>query len=359
MIPRNLILPFMSFMTLAFSLPDFGFADPPRVPKQRPDPIGGSGGSTGKGSAPGIPSHPVQFYAEMLPLSLGKIKERCEDDSLSPSEAMARLTWLKNCHPGLLVATYNNINGDDGSSDLEKIYIIESEWFYVAGDRSKRKVRPNYLTFGTSTYENPIPWYAPRIASASCDEFPISYQVLGECTSSCYQPEQTILLPGGETPIRDALEQGKDEVYSLSDDSTMENVSLELRKVKHYTRSATETTQPILTIKTESGGEIKVTKNHPLVLSNGQLREAGTLRIGDQLVLVDGQADPIRSLTEQDYHGRVFNIQPDTESELGQILVAQGFLSGSSWYQNDGHEYLNRLMLRRNVPATLFRGDLP
>lgn len=325
---------------------------PPK--KERPEPIGDPAFPKPK---PKIPSHPTTFYASMVPLNLGKIKDRCEEDSLSGPEAWERLQWLKNCHKGLLVATYNSINGDDGTSDDQKIATIEGEWFFVGGDRNKPKARPNYLTFGTATYENPLQWYAPRSASAVCQEFPAGYQVLGECTSSCYEPDQKLLFSDGEKPIGEALASLQDQVMTLTDDSTLDFVNLQSRKVKHYTRSATPTKHQILTISSQSGGELKVTKNHPLLTSEGLMIEAGNLKVGDRLVQIDGQSDAIVAISEREYFGRVFNIQPEADSQPGQIVIAQGFLSGSSWFQNDGYEYVNRLILRRNVPAELFHEE--
>jgi hypothetical protein len=293
----------------------------------------------------------------MVPLNLGKIKDRCEEDNLSGPEAWERLQWLKNCHRGLLVATYNSINGDDGTSDEQKIATIEGEWFYVGGDRNKPKARPNYLTFGTATYENPLNWFAPRSATALCSEFPANYQVLGECTASCYEPDQRILFSEGEMPIEEALDKLQDQVMTLSDDATLDFVNLQSRRVKHYTRSATPTKHQILTIRSQSGGELKVTKNHPLLTAEGLMKEAGDFKVGDRLVQVDGQTDAIVAISEKEYFGRVFNIQPEADSEPGQIVVAQGFLSGSSWYQNDGYDFINRLILRRNVPLELFQQD--
>jgi hypothetical protein len=40
---------------------------------------------------------------------------------------------------------------------------------------------------------------------------------------------------------------------------------------------------------------------------------------------------------------------------VSQIVVAQGYLSGSAYYQNDGVNYLNRQILRRNIPESLLR----
>ena len=264
---------------------------------------------------PHTTTHPTAYYASMVPLNLGKIKERCEEDSLSSAEAWERMVWLKTCHKGLLVATYNSINGDDGSSDDQKITAIENEWFYVAGDPNKPKARPNYLTFGTATYENPLQWYAPRISSDACMEFPSGYQVLGECCpASCYEPDQKILFSEGEKPIAEALEKGQDQVVTLTDAATLDNVSLQSRKVRNYTRSATPTKNQILTISSQSGGQLKVTKNHPILTAEGLMIEAGNLKVGDSLVQIDGQTDAIVSISEKEYYGRVFNIQPEADS---------------------------------------------
>lgn len=316
---------------------------------RQPEPVGD----------PWVPEalHPTAFYASMVPLNLGKIKERCENDSLDPAQARERLNWLRNCHKGLLVATYNNINGEDGSSDDSKVNVIETEWFYVGGDRTKPKARPNYLTFGTASYENPLNWFAPVVGSAACGEFPVGYQILGECTASCYEPDQNILFSVGEMPIGEALSKMQDDIITVTDDSTLDFVNLQSRKVKNYTQSATPTRHEILTISTQSGGRLKVTKNHPILSAQGLMIEAGDLRVGDGLVHVDGQTDPILSITEKEYFGRVYNIQPDADSQLGQIVVAQGFLTGSSWFQNDGYEFVNRLILRRNVPQELFQQE--
>jgi len=321
-------------------------------PKQKLDPVDGNG--SGKPKPGRYPAHPTSYYRSMVPLNLGKIKERCEEDNLGTAEAWERLLWLKNCHGGLLVATYDSINGDDGSTDEQKIEAIETEWFYVAGDRTKPKARPNYLTFGTATYENPFAWYAPKLRSATCTEFPTGYQVLGECTASCYEPDQKLLFATGELAIGEAVSKLQDQVITLTDESTLDGVNLQARKVRNFTRSATPTKHQILTITTQSGNQLKVTKNHPILSAEGLMIEASDLKVGDRLVQVDGQPDAILGISEREYFGRVYNIQPEADSQPGQIVVAQGFLSGSSWYQNDGYDFVNRLILRRNVPQELF-----
>jgi len=320
-------------------------------PKHLPDPAGGEPSGIAN---PKFKTHPTDYYRSMVPLNLGKIKERCEEDSLGTAEAWERLLWLKTCHQGLLVATYDSINGDDGSTDEQKIEAIETEWFYVAGDRNKPKARPNYLTFGTATYENPLNWYAPKLRAATCSEFPTGYQVLGECTASCYEPDQKLLFAEGEVAIGEAVDKLQDQIITLTDDSTLDFMNLQSRKVKNFTRSATPTKHQILTITAQSGNQLKVTKNHPILSSEGLMIEAGDLKVGDRLVQIDGQTDAILAISEKEYFGRVYNIQPEADSQAGQIVVAQGFLSGSSWYQNDGYEYVNRLILRRNVPPELF-----
>ncbi|MDQ3233249.1 MAG: Hint domain-containing protein [Pseudobdellovibrionaceae bacterium] len=334
-----------------------GFARPPM--EEVLDPIDGGGGSGGTSGGIFRPRPNAAYYAAMIPLSLGDLLERCEADNLSSEDAVGRFQWLKTHHRGLIVAYYNKIFGEDGASEDSKIYDVETEWFYLAGNRARPKPRPNYLTFGTPDFQNPANWFAPRLASAGYVSFPSGYITLGICASSCYTPDQKILFAEGEVPIGEALqkflpEKSLHDVYTLSDGSTLDNIGLQTRKVKNYTKSATETNHQIRMIQTAGGGHLKVTPNHPLLRHDGVMKEAGSLVVGDRLVKADGGEDPIVSIEEQSYFGRVYNIQPDAVSNEGQIVIAQGFLSGSSWYQNDGSDYVNRLILRRSAPASVF-----
>lgn len=336
-----------------FSLIAFGILNLSAQAIGRPmmqDPGDGDGG--GGGIARTV--YNAAYYKAMIPPTIGKIKERCENDSLSPVEAKGRFDWLVKNHKGLLVAYYNETLEDDGSSDNDKVSSLESEWFYIGGNRSKPKPRPNYLTFGNTAYENPANWFAPSVASAAFLDFPSGYIALGECTSSCYTPDQKILFSQGEVAIKDALDTLADDVFTLNDGATRESFGFETRKIHHYTRSATETQHKILTITTEQGGQLKVTLNHPLLRADGTMVEAADLKVGDKLIKVDGQDDQIESIAESDFFGRVYNLQPDSTSNEGQIVIAQGFLSGSSWFQNDGLDTLNRVVLRRSIPATVF-----
>jgi hypothetical protein len=50
---------------------------------------------------------------------------------------------------------------------------------------------------------------------------------------------------------------------------------------------------------------------------------------------------------------KVYNLKPTTTDLTSNILVAQGYLSGSVRYQNEYIKYLNRVLLRHNIPSSV------
>ncbi len=75
---------------------------------------------------------------------------------------------------------------------------------------------------------------------------------------------------------------------------------------------------------------------------------AETLKAGDSLMTAEGKADAITSIETVDYFGKVYNIDMGNEVIEDNIIVAQGFLSGTVYFQNEGLENLNRLILRNS-----------
>ena len=72
--------------------------------------------------------------------------------------------------------------------------------------------------------------------------------------------------------------------------------------------------------------------------------------MGDELVRADGSLDPIVKIDRTIHEGKVYNLRPVSEDHVSNVLVAQGFLVGSSRFQNDDVEYMNRVILYTSVP---------
>lgn len=294
---------------------------------------------------------------------IARLRTRCEEDSLTPAQARTRVNWfLENYFEDARMVA----QGDTGMALTDP---QTRDWWVTTCLKDafgNDRLRPLYPTFGTADYMNPLAYYAPPPTSlhpSAGAPLPDDYMALGLCTSSCYKPEVPVrfsVVEDGKSvqqdvAIADALQKRLSTIVVLSDESTLEHPVLTAAPVDTYTMSATPTEHTIYVFKTESGNSLSVTGNHPLVDARGRVREADTFTVGDALVRVDGALDRIQAIDQEKYLGRVYNVAPRTPSLLGNIVIANGFLNGSSWYQNDGADHLNRKLFRRRLPRALIR----
>jgi hypothetical protein len=175
--------------------------------------------------------------------------------------------------------------------------------------------------------------------------------VNGFCTASCYLPDQQISFSTGDAPILDALTALRDDVTTLAPTSTLENISLKTDHVASYTREIHDATHIIFDIRTAAGGQLKVTDKHPVLVDSGRIVEARTLKAGQSLIKADGTRDQIVSVEKTSYFGKVYNLKPEATDRVSNLLIAQGFLVGSSRYQNEDVDFINRLILGRAIPS--------
>jgi len=178
-----------------------------------------------------------------------------------------------------------------------------------------------------------------------------SYFINGYCVSSCYLPDQQIAFEGGNEGILDAMNQLRTGVTTLTPKSTLNSIKTRTDEVASYTHDIREAKQVIFTITTRSGGQLKVTDKHPILEGNGRIVQARSIKVGNQLIKPDGTRDEVVSVTQADYFGKVYNIKPASTNRVANILIAQGFLVGSSRYQNDDVDFINRIILGQGVPT--------
>lgn len=182
---------------------------------------------------------------------------------------------------------------------------------------------------------------------------PASVEIAGICEPGCYTGDQEIRFESGNTPILEALNADKKDVVTLSPDSSFGAFSFFTNEVARYTQDIEAAEQEILVFHMKSGGELKVTPKHPLLGPDGVMRTADELQDGDDLVQEDGSLDPIASIERTTMTTKVYNLRPVTTDLISNILVAQGYMTGSARYQSEFTEYLNRLLWRRKVPMEL------
>jgi hypothetical protein len=338
---------------------------------------------------------------------------RCSVDPLTPADAVRRLEWARACGTRINVispttptapaqafltgATSANggiplweyLETDDFwgknsySGDLATVnqIFVQSQWragpisaTTVAGGFQKWTrssvlllPRPAYPVFGNSADINvgsllfPNPSYSPldcnlytdAAGTHRADTSVTGLFVNGYCTSGCYTPDQQISFASGDEPILSALSSLRTGVLTLTPDSTLEHVKLTTDEVSSYSRDIRDATLVIFEIRTRSGGQLRVTDKHPVVVDDGRIVEARTLKAGTRLIKADGSRDAIVSVTQTSQLGKAYNLKPTATNRVANLIIAQGFLVGSSRFQNEDVDYVNRIILGHSIPKSV------
>jgi hypothetical protein len=239
----------------------------------------------------------------------------------------------------------------------------DSRGFYAwTRDSWRKKGRALYPTFSTTPDINgpgnqqlyPHPTLADcRLYTDKLGQQPsISpFHVNGYCESACYTPDQKILFADGYVSILDAMNDLREDLITLAPDATLDNLKTQHNRTYSYTREFRDSEHSIFVITTRTGGQLRLTNEHPVINGDGRIVQAQTLKVGDELVKADGGLDPIVDIQKTTHFGKVYNIAPETTDLVSNVLVAQGYLVGSVRFQNDEIAYINRIILYRGVPA--------
>ncbi|MCB0421936.1 MAG: hypothetical protein KDD61_13140 [Bdellovibrionales bacterium] len=273
-------------------------------------------------------------------VALGNATEsaRCveQNDSLDQNQALSRTAWAFKCYPYLR-----------GTMKDKKVMLH---------DVATGAKLIGYPMFGKINEQGEVTqyWSAPIDPSASCSAAN-TYSFIGFCRAGCYTPDQMVLFSDGYQSIGEAKKSLRQDIVTLSPESTLDSLEYIANTLSSYTVDPEPKQQDIVTIRTESGGELTVTWQHPLVMSTGMIKTAQDLVIGDQLIQESGAMDSIVELSRQGYFGKVINVEMESEQATDNIVVAQGFLNGSAYYQNIELNEINRKVLRSLIPDSLVK----
>lgn len=184
-------------------------------------------------------------------------------------------------------------------------------------------------------------------------QLPAGISVQAVCEAGCYMPDQKLQMGEKNVSVVDAQANGVSSLTTLTPDATIDSISFMNNQVGRWTVDIAPANQDIFTLKTKSGGSLRVTNEHPLVTGDGVMKQAQDLVVGESLVRDTGARDPIVSITKTTEFTKVYNVRPTTTDLKTNVLVAQGFLSGSAAYQNEFLKYLNRVLFRGQTPASV------
>ncbi len=268
------------------------------------------------------------------------VPSRCSHDSLSASQAKGRLDWMRKCQGEIPAVQEFLAKFDDVRYHTSSI------------DEGSRLLYPTFMSSATRSV-----WFAPNNVKAGCKAPPEVY-VAAVCVASCSTPEQQILVQAENEkamkyqPFIDALAQNMSRVATLHSGSTLSSKMVTSTKVDNWVTELMDTDHEILVFTMKSGGVLKVTTNHPMLSEKGVMRIAKDFQVGDSLVRLGGALDPILSIEKIDYHGKVYNVFVKSNSLKKNVVVINGYLNGTAFYQNEGAKFMNRALFREQ----LFRG---
>lgn len=266
---------------------------------------------------------------------------RCSQDSLSNSLAVERYKWLVKCADTVPVIKDFLTNFADVKGS--KTYTINAT------------ARVLYPTFMVHDAGKEKVWIAPTSQKAACT-VPANAYIAAVCVSSCATPEQQILAQAKQNDKNkkymsfiDALTSNADAVGTLSIASDRNTKEVKTTRVDQWVTEMIDTEHDILEFRMKSGRTLKVTPNHPIVADSGAVELAETFKVGDNVVQLGGAVDPILEINKLKYFGKVYNLFVKSSAPLENIVVTNGYLNGTAFYQNEGSANINRVLLRQKL----------
>lgn len=273
------------------------------------------------------------------------VAHRCSNDSLSIPEATERYEWMKKCRSTIPVIDefMKQFVEIKGAKMATKSFIYDTRYVYAT-----------FMDTKTGTT-----WKAPKDRNAACT-VPATVYVAAVCVASCSTPEQQILSQADAndklayTPFYNAWEKKFQFVGTLGSNSSMSSKTVQKTKVDQWVTEIEDADHDLIQFTMKSGRVLKLTVNHPLVTDQGSMRLAEDFKVGDNLVMLGGIGDPIVKLEHVKYHGKVYNLFVESAALQKNIVVTNGYLNGTAYFQNDGAQHLNRRILQ----GTLIKGVL-
>ena len=298
------------------------------------------------------------------------VLNRCEEAkgidsrSLSVEEAKSFRKWLIKCETNFIDDLIENKYARMGGVDYP-LYPVLGKKERVADETTEDGFRIVY-----SNPENYVPKWDKVLANpetAACD-VPAGYSIVAFCRASCYTPDQQLKfafegvtgdLVHDYMPIVDAVKMQHPMAVTLRPNVSIDDLvdiqsAQKASEVLAYIVSPKVSEHDVIDFVMKSGGMLTVTTNHPLVDDQGILRIADKLKVGDSLMRQNGDGDTIVAMQARKYKGKVYNLDLVSTNNMENIVIAQGYLSGSARFQNEKASLANRILLRNSlVPKEL------
>jgi hypothetical protein len=158
---------------------------------------------------------------------------------------------------------------------------------------------------------------------------------LRTCTGSCFEENALILTQGFNGTfewIPASKVTSSSRLGALEEKSAITVPEIRTRAIKTILR--TWTSSPIYTFSLDNGHQLKVTSNHPMLLSEGRVVAAGTIKIGAKFKSLDGSIVQVNNISIEEKEQYVYNFEVEAAGAMGHIIAAEGVLVGDLAWQN-------------------------
>jgi hypothetical protein len=202
-------------------------------------------------------------------------------------------------------------------------------------------------------------WIAPTSPKAACT-VPDGVYVAAVCVSSCATPEQNIMVQAKlEKKLKymtfeEAWSEKVPLVATLTAGSTASSKAVHGSQVEQWVTELVDTEHVILEFHMQSGGTLRLTPNHTLLGTDAMMHLASDFKVGDSLVQLGFTPDKIVAINQTNYFGKVYNVFVQSSDPRQNIVVTNGYLNGSAFFQNEGAGDLNRDVLRIRLTQGAF-----
>ncbi len=275
------------------------------------------------------------------------VAHRCSQDSLSNEDANGRFKWLLKCAPSV-PAIADFLAGFEG---YEKMTKYKQENLLLNG----RIVYPTFMN------ANGKPWIAPKKESASC-AVPEGAYIATVCLASCSTPEQMILSQegnGGTGNLKYAtfINAWNDKfkfVGTLASNSSMSSKTVQKTLVDQWVTELVDGNHEMLEFVAQSGQTLRLTPNHPILTADGTMKLAGDWKVGDSLVKLGGNEDKVVAIRKFNHYGKVYNLFVKSADLKHNIVVTNGYLNGTAFFQNEGAVNMNKQLFRKAMIKGVF-----
>ncbi len=173
----------------------------------------------------------------------------------------------------------------------------------------------------------------------------------GWCSCGCFHPDTQIMsfTKDSSNPISVAAGTIANNFRSYDllgfDEPKDEKVSYSRNPVALATLG--KETQELVVIQTNDGRVLKVTQGHPVLLADGRMIQAKTLKVTDPMLDIHGNPVSIKRIDSDKFIGEVVNFTANAKKIQGHVLFAESLAVGDLYWQTQVESESKQIQIRK------------